>query len=327
MPKGDHGRRPPAHAGRLRPWERFTITLVFSVMAAVVIAIMVYGGRTRHPAGPQVPARPGSPNAVRPAIQRTGTGAGRSGAIRPASEARENQLLAAALAPVLRHRSGNLAVGVIDSRTEATAVYDGTRRFHAASIVKADILATLLLQHQQVGTPLSDQQREAAAEMIDDNNEYAANTLWAAIGEAGGLRDANRLLHLSHTTPGTGIYWGLTSTTVGDQLRLLADLTSSSSPLSSSSRSYELGLMQHVPADQAWGVTAAATPGSSPAVKNGWLPDGSDTTWVVSSIGVISRAGHTVLVATLSDNQPTESAGISQDEAAARVAVSAIIRG
>jgi len=327
MPTGDHGRRPPAHAGRLRPWERFTISLVFSVMAAVVIAIMVYGGRTRHPAGPQVPARPGSPNAARPAVQRTGTGAGRPGGIRPASEARENQLLAAALAPVLRHRSGNLAVGVIDSRTEATAVYHGTRHFHAASIVKADILAALLLQQQRAGTPLSAPLREAATDMIDRNNEYAADVLWDAIGDSDGLRDANRLLHLSHTTPGTGIYWGLTSTTVGDQLRLLAALTSSSSLLWPSSRSYELGLMRHVPADQAWGVTAAATPGSSPAVKNGWLADGSDAGWVVNSMGVISRAGHTVLVVVLSDNQPTESAGISQDEAAARAAVSAIIRG
>ena len=39
MPTADRGRRPPAHAGKLRPWERFTITVVFSVVAAAVVAV------------------------------------------------------------------------------------------------------------------------------------------------------------------------------------------------------------------------------------------------------------------------------------------------
>jgi hypothetical protein len=48
---------------------------------------------------------------------------------------------------------------------------------------------------------------------------------------------------------------------------------------------------------------------------------------VVNSIGVITHAGHTVLVAVLSDDQASEPAGISADEAAAKAAVSAIVRG
>jgi hypothetical protein len=234
-------------------------------------------------------------------------------------------VLATALAPVLRRYGGSLAVGVADSRTGATAVYGSTTTFRTASIVKADILAALLLQHQQAGTKLSDQERASATEMMDDNDENAATTLWTAIGGAAGLRDANRMLHLSHTTPGAGGRWGHTSTTVGDQLQLLADLTSTRSPLSPLSRSYELGLMRHVSAGQEWGVTAAGS-GGSPAVKNGWMTD-SDAAWVVNSIGVITHAGHTVLVAVLSDDQASEPAGISADEAAAKAAVSAIVRG
>lgn len=329
MPTADRGRRPPAHAGKLRPWEKFTITLVFTVVAAVVVAVSVYGSRTRHPGQPQSAARPGSSGAV-PTIQHPGPGArpsasGGLGHINPASES-GNQVLAAALAPVLRQHGGDLAVGVVDSRTGATAVYGGARTFYAASIVKADILATLLLQHQQAGTRLSDQERTSATKMIDDNDENAATALWTAIGAADGLRDANRTLHLSHTTPGAGGYWGHTSTTVGDQLQLLDDLTSSGSPLSSASRSYELGLMRHVSAGQGWGVTAAAS-GGSPAVKNGWMAGSGDAAWVVNSIGVITHAGHTALVVVLSDHQASEPAGISADEAAAKAAVSAIVRG
>jgi hypothetical protein len=332
MPTADRGRRPPAHAGKLRPWERFTITVVFSVVAAAVVAVSVYGSRTRHPAEPNGPGRPGSTGHTAPAVQRSGSGvpppgSGSAGRINPASDSRTNQVLAAALAPVLRHRSGNLAVALTDSRTGATAVYGGTRTFQAASIVKADILAALLLQHQQAGTKLSDQERAEATEMIDDNDVTAADTLWTAIGAELGLRDANRMLHLTHTTPGADGRWGHTSTTVGDQLELLTDLTSGGSPLSPASRSYELGLMRHVSAGQAWGVTVAASHGSSPAVKNGWMADSGDASWVVNSIGVITYTGHTVLVAVLADQQPSESAGISADEAAARVAVGAVVRG
>jgi hypothetical protein len=82
--------------------------------------------------------------------------------------------------------------------------------------------------------------------------------------------------------------------------------------------------MRHVVANQDWGVTAAAVPGTGAAVKDGWLPDGSATTWVINSIGLISRGGHELLVAVLSSDQPSESAGITQVDAAARAAVSAI---
>lgn len=59
------------------------------------------------------------------------------------------------------------------------------------------------------------------------------------------------------------------------------------SPLSAASRHYELSLMRSVEPGEKWGVTAAADPGSGPAVKNGWLPDGPPGLWVINSIGVL----------------------------------------
>lgn len=116
-----------------------------------------------------------------------------------------------------------------------------------------------------------------------------------------------------------GPCWGLTSTTASDQLRLLSDLITSSSPLTAASRSYELRLMRHVESAQAWGASAAATPGTSPAVNTGLLPD--PQLLVVNSIGVIPHAGHVLLVAVLSNDQPTEAGGIAQKEAIAVAAV------
>jgi hypothetical protein len=233
-----------------------------------------------------------------------------------------DERLRGALAPVLEHRMGHLAVGVIDDSTGLEAVYDGSERFHTASIVKTDILATLLLQHQQAATALGEEERELATQMIENSDNDAATDLWDDVGAADGVAEANVKLGLFHTAPGQDGYWGLTSTTVIDQLRLLSDLTSARSPLSAGSRTYELGLMREVEADQRWGVTAAATQGTVSAVKNGWLPD--PQLWVINSIGVIHHAGQVLLVAVLSNDQPSEAGGIAQDQAAAVAAADAV---
>ena len=328
MPAGaDQSRRSPAHAGPLRRWERLTFVLAFVLVAAGIVVLSVSGVRG-HPAA-QRARRKAAPAATRTASASGSRSVVLTGpeSIRFSSAAAENARLAAALAPVLRRGTGNIAAGVVDAATGAVAVYGGNREFHTASIIKVDILASLLLQHQWSNAPLSAQQRALATEMIEDSNDEAANELWEAAGEGQGVKLANQELGLRQTKPGDGIYWGLTHTTVEDQLRLLADLAASHSPLSAGSRSYELGLMRHVAAGQDWGVTAAAVPGATAAVKDGWLPDGSDTTWVINSIGVISRGGQEMLIAVLSSDQPSESAGITQVDAVARAAVSAIAPG
>ncbi len=330
--RGGQPRRSPAHAGRLRLGERITIALTFVLAAAVIVVLSLPRGRP-HPAGPH----PAGPQAGRKAGQAAGhlATAGQwgsavldaPGGIRFQDAAEEDSRLAVALAPVLRNRTGSLAAGAVDAATGAVAVIGGDRLFHAASIVKADILASLLLEHQQMGTPLSRRQQALAAEMIENSSDQAARDLWEQIGRGIGLSYANQQLGLRQTRPGSGLSWELTGTTVDDQLRLLADLASSRSPLSAPSRSYELGLMQHVAAGQAWGAATAAAPGTSPAVNDGWLADGSPVTWVTNSIGVVSSGGHEILVAVLSSGQPSKSAGIAQVGAAARAAVSAITGG
>lgn len=316
MPTGGQTKR-PAHAGRLPPWERLAIALVLLVMAGLVTVIVISSGSAQHPATPN--ASPRRTPAVGGGTSRGPSPPAEPTGIVPVPAAAQNQQLAAALAPVLRGRAGSLAVGVVDG--QVGAVYNGERLYHTAGVVEADILAALLLQHQQARRTMSEQQRELAAEMIEDGDDDAADALWDAIGKAAGLAAANGRLHLDHTVAGET--WQLTSTTVGDQLSLLADLTSSSSPLSAASRSYELGLMRQLTADQRWGISAAAGAGSPAAVADGTLA-GTGSTWLVNSIGVIFGAGHQILVAILSDGQPSEPAGIGQVEAAARAAVSAI---
>lgn len=232
--------------------------------------------------------------------------------------------LTAALGPVLRSQTGSLAVGVTDLTTGVTASFHPHQLFHTASIVKADILATLLLRLQRQHAGPSPAEQELATAMIEESDNNAASALWDTIGAAPGLAAASRILGLSRTEPGPGGLWGLTATTVTDQVALLAALTSAHSPLTAASRHYELSLMRSVEPGENWGVTATADPGSDPAVKNGWLPDGPPGLWVINSIGVLRHDGQRLLVAVLSSGQPTEAVGISQVQAAARAAAASV---
>lgn len=232
--------------------------------------------------------------------------------------------LTAALAPVLRSQTGSLAVGVTDLSSGVTASYHPHEFFHTASIVKAGILATLLLQVQHQHTGLNPAEQQLATTMIEESDNDAASALWDAIGGAPGLAAADHSLGLRRTEPGPAGLWGLTATTVTDQLALLAALTSAHSPLGAAARHYELSLMRSVEEGQNWGVTAAADPGSSPAVKNGWLPDGPSGLWVINSIGVLRHHGQRLLVAVLSSGQPTQAGGISQVQAAATAAAASV---
>jgi hypothetical protein len=280
-----------------------------------------HSGRPQHPTGRRSPSAASRVGATKTPLADAGTpgsAAGTVSAVRTADRA-----LAVALARILKAHTGDLAVGIIDRTTGVRATYGGWHRFHTASIVKADILAAMLLHHQTMGTPLTASERQLATRMIENSDNDAAQDLWNDDDEADGIARADASLGLGHTAPGEGGYWGLTSTTVGDQLTLLSDLTSVDSPLSAASRSYELGLMRHVEPDQSWGVTAAATPGTSSAVKNGWLPD--PQLWVINSIGVVHYEGQVLLVAILSDDQPTEAGGIAQVEAAASSAAKAVV--
>ncbi|HTI25044.1 MAG TPA: hypothetical protein VL652_28890 [Kutzneria sp.] len=233
--------------------------------------------------------------------------------------------LAAAMAPLSANKSGDFSIAVLDQETGVTASFNPDETYATASIVKADILAVLLYQSQQQGTPLTDDEDTAATKMIEASDNDSATALWDDVGSAAGMTTANHAFGLRDTVAGTDDYWGLTTTNVADQLTLLSVLMSTKSPLDDASRKYAADLMHQVEPDQVWGVSAAADAGTTPALKNGWLPVDSDNDlWAINSIGQISHSGHTYLVAYLSGSQPDEQTGIDQASAVSKAAVAAV---
>jgi hypothetical protein len=231
-------------------------------------------------------------------------------------------LLADAMAGVGATGRAKVSVAVLDLSSGASASY-GDGAFDTASIVKVDILATLLLQAQEADRRLTASEKAYATAMIENSDNASASALWQLIGKADGLAAANKRFGLTDTVGGDDMLWGLTQTTAADQLTLLQQVFGDDSELSAASRRYLRTLMGQIAADQHWGVSAAAT-GSAWALKNGWLARSATGLWDINSIGRVTSGGRTYLVATLSDGNATKADGVSLIEAAAKAAVSAL---
>jgi hypothetical protein len=232
------------------------------------------------------------------------------------------QQLTAAVAQSIRKDGGHAAVAVDDLTTGSGAADGGTKEFVTASIVKVDILSTLLYQRQQARETLTGEDQELATTMIENSDNDSATDLYDDAAGADRIDDANRVFGLRETTVGTSGYWGLTTTTVDDQIRLLRQVFTSSSVLSATSRDYIQDLMSQVEADQQWGVSAAADSGTVSLVKNGWLPN--PYLWEINSIGEVVHDRQRMLIAVLSVDNTSEDSGISVVEKIATDAADAI---
>ncbi|GAA5177239.1 serine hydrolase [Rugosimonospora acidiphila] len=229
----------------------------------------------------------------------------------------------ARIAAYLAQYGSHASFALLDKVTGEEVLYQEGTEFETGSIVKVDILATLLWQGQQSGTSLSQSQRQLATQMITESDNDAATALWDQIGGASALAEANAVFGLTETTPGQDGYWGLTTTTAADQLRLLQLIANSSGPLNSSSRAYLLGLMSRVDGDQRWGVPVAADAQATGVyVKNGWLSRSTeDDKWIINSIGRIVEPAHDWLIVVLSNYNATQNSGITLVQHAADLAV------
>lgn len=240
--------------------------------------------------------------------------------------------LARALRPVLPDDETRQSVAVLrlDESDRKIESYGDDETFDTASIVKVDILATLLLQAQEEERELTDEERSHAKVMIQESGNEPADVLWRAIGRAPGLDAANEQLGLSSTQGGPGARWGLTQTTAKDQVMLLRAVFGSESKgssrasagLNQESRAYIRRLMSRISAGQDWGVSAPE--GSRWALKNGWLRRSTTGLWDINSIGQVTVHGRRYLIAVLSGDNASMRSGISLVERAVKAAVGAV---
>jgi Beta-lactamase enzyme family len=277
----------------------------------LVTASLLWGLRP-HDGGPQTPTVQDVPAHARS----PGPGQHPSPVHQPPKPLSHTDPFATEAAARIGDRAGTVLAAVFDIATGQTWTLGHGPAQAEASVVKLDILETLLSRYPD-DLPAGD--LRLAQEMIEESDNDAATSLWYAAGGPGGIRAFNAAARLTHTSPSSCVDcpgfawpgWGLTTTTPADQISLLRQLVSSRSLLAPAQREYALRLMENVTPEQRWGVSGGVPSRVTVALKNGWLPlDSSDTDWQINSIGWISGAGRDYLMAVLSTGNPTEEYGI-----------------
>ena len=235
-----------------------------------------------------------------------------------------------AAASYLSGREGTVLAAVYDLGTGRTWRIGRGQPQAEASVVKLDVLETLLAERGQgsgssapasalpalPALPVTD--RALTARMIEDSDNDAATSLWYEVGGAARIRSFNARAGLTRTVPSSCVVcpgfgwpgWGLTTTTPEDQIALLRQLVRPSSLLSPAAREYALSLMENVIPAQRWGVSGGVPPGVTVALKNGWLPLRGPDDWQVNSVGWVSGGGRDYLMAVLSTGNPSAQYGI-----------------
>lgn len=244
----------------------------------------------------------------------------------PTPVALDRRALTRALDRYLKGRRGSVSLAMRDLTTGHSYSYRGDHRYATASCAKVDILMTLLLQAQKRKRTPSREERRMADLAIRYSDNQTTDRLWERIGGAAGMTRANRAFGVKDTraTEGDclGLHcWGITDTTVREQVKLLHALVDDDSPLTAKNRAYVLDLMSRVVKAQRWGISAAAEPGDKVALKNGWQKrTAHGGLWAINSIGRVQSDRHDFLIAVLSDHNPTIGYGIASVEKVAEIA-------
>jgi beta-lactamase class A len=303
------------HSTQARPGRAKTAVVIggagvaSATIAVVILAALGLGSSSAMPQahGATGHSRSASPPKAPPPATATS---------RPATVPRHADPLTAAAGSYLSSRAGTVMAAVYDLKTGQTWTLGHGQPQAEASIVKVDILETLLAHS---ATRLTAGDRTLAAQMIEDSDNDAATSLWDSVGSASGIRAYNTAAGLTHTTPSACVScpgfpwpgWGLSTTLPTDQIILLRRLVEPSTLLTSAARSYGLSLMENVAPAQRWGVSGGVPAQVTVALKNGWLPlNDSDTDWQINSMGWISGSGRDYLMAVLTTGNPDEQYGI-----------------
>jgi len=290
--------------------------------ALSVIALIVMGcsrfDQAGGPAGPAAATRTSAAGHSRPAA--ASSTAAPSSSPAPATRARRRRARSPFDSPGLRaflaSRSGRVTAAVYDARDGRIWVFHPRLHEYTASIVKVEIMGTALREAQQSGRGLPPAEQGLMPSMIENSDNDSATALLQDVGGASAVARFDRSAGMTGTrpsalalipgTPWPG--WGLTTTTARDEVVLVSRFAFPNAVLSAASRRYGLSLLENVEPDQAWGVSGGVAPGTTIALKNGWLPLGA--VWQVDSIGWIDGHGRDYVLAVLTAGNPSEAYGI-----------------
>ena len=217
-----------------------------------------------------VAVRVAEPTVAAPAGLASAQAAAVAGGDRPRRPGGEQKVpTAAALRDAWRYanqRGGLVSIAVVDSEGELRGRAEG-RRYAAASVVKAMLLAAEVRRLKQAGAGIDSTSDSLLRAMVTYSDNDAADAIYQRVGDAGLFKVAQRAGMKRFTVAG---HWGNAQIAAADMARLFGDLDH---VLARRHRKYAKGLLGSITESQRWGISAAAGDRWAVRFKGGWLPD------------------------------------------------------
>lgn len=222
-----------------------------------------------------------------------------------------------------RYPRNRFTAAVYDRRTGCSYDYRPDLRLTTASVLKAEIMAGILLRAQAEGRGLTQWEQDNIGPMIARSADPEASALWSSLGGIAGMERVDRAFGLTQTDQNSP--WGITTTSARDRTSLMRQLLyGDGGPLGASYRATARSYLLSVVPSQDWGITAGVPAGTKVPLKNGFFSS-QCCRWRLNSSGAVEiGAGYVVTV--LSDLWPDEASGIAGNEYVSR-AINARLAG
>ncbi|MEO8749929.1 MAG: hypothetical protein ABI384_05975, partial [Allobranchiibius sp.] len=177
---------------------------------------------------------------------------------------------AAQLGSYFGTRSGDIAAAY--RPLGSSVIYVGRRGSAlnvTASIVKVQIMATVMRKAQEANRGLTAWEISQLVPMIRYSDNTAATNLWNYVGRGPGVARVDALMGLKSTVMDPGGAWGLTVTNTPDQVVLVDHFSRANPVLTTPMRSYGLSLMHAVTSSQRGVSPPVPRPGRQPSRTGG----------------------------------------------------------
>lgn len=194
----------------------------------------------------------------------------------------------------------NVGVEVYDLTRQHSYSYNSTEQFLTASSIKVPIMLTFFGLSESQGREPNAQEMSLLTAMIEHSDNDAASALFDEIGGAAGIASFMQHAGINGLLPNDGA-WGYSRITPQAMVDLLTQLHDGTI-LTVTDRATAFYLMQHIEADQQWGVGDTAPTAASFAMKNGWVP-GPDGLWSVNTSGIVNVGGETYIISVYTQEQ------------------------
>ena len=266
------GRPRPRSVARRSEHARRRIVFLSAAGSLVVLAFVLLGLLVGNLSQPAVSRSDGRSDAATKASRGSGGARSRSistqGPIASAptttsSPATQPSPLGPKAASYLASRLGTATAAIYDVSTGQTWYFHPGNVQDTASIVKVDIMATLMGQSMTSGQPISGEDQNLLTSMIEVSDNDAATALWNAVGGPAAIAKFNASIGMTETTPSNCLTcagfpwpgWGLTTTTAADQITLLRHIIAPNSEIDQSNRDEAVDLLENVTVSERWGVS------------------------------------------------------------------------